>query len=90
MAAARGFSRFVGRDAEVEQLGRAVDRVQQGRGQVVAIVGEPGVGKSRVTFELTRSPGVKGWLILETGAFSYGTTASYLPVVNLLKRYFGI
>src|SRR5262245_55107917 len=51
-SATRGLSRFVGRDAEVEQLHRAVEQARQGRGQVVAIVGGPGVGKSRLTFEL--------------------------------------
>jgi hypothetical protein len=55
-AAARGLSPFVGRDAEIEQLRRAVDQARQGRGQVAAIVGEPGVGKSRLTFELTPPP----------------------------------
>jgi AAA ATPase domain len=61
-AAARGLSPFVGRDAETEQLRRAVDQARQGRGQVAAIVGEPGVGKSRLTFELIHSiASVAGW-----------------------------
>ena len=59
-AAARGLSRFVGRDAEIEQLRRAVDQARQGRGQVAAVVGGPGVGKSRLTFELTHSHRVRG------------------------------
>ena len=87
-AAARGLSRFVGRDAEIEQLRRAVDQARQGRGQVVAVVGEPGVGKSRLTFELTHSHRFEGWLILEAGAVSYGKATSYLPVIDLLKNYF--
>ena len=84
----RGLSPFVGRDAEIEQLRRAVEQARQGRGQVVAIVGEPGVGKSRLTFELTHSHRVEGWLVLEAGASSHGKATSYLPVSTLLRSYF--
>jgi len=86
--AARGLSPFVGRDTEIEQLRRAVDQARQGRGQVIAIVGEPGVGKSRLTFELTHSPRVEGWLVLEAGASSHGKATSYLPLATLLRSYF--
>ena len=89
-AATRGLSRFVGRDAEIEQLHRAVEHARQGRGQVAAVVGRPGVGKSRLTFELTHSHRLDGWLILQAGALSYGNTTSYLPVIDLLKNYFRI
>ena len=89
-AAARGLSRFVGRDAELEQLRRALDQARQGRGQVAAIVGEPGVGKSRLVFELTHSHRVEGWLVLEAGSVSYGKATSFLPVSDLLKGYFHI
>jgi len=89
-AAARGLSRFVGRDAELEQLRRALDQARQGRGQVAAIVGEPGVGKSRLVFELTHSHRVEGWLVLEAGSMSYGKATSFLPVIELLKGYFHI
>jgi class 3 adenylate cyclase/tetratricopeptide (TPR) repeat protein len=89
-AAARGLSHFVGRDAEIEQLRRALEQVRQGRGQVAAIVGEPGVGKSRLTFEVTHSHRVEGWLVLEAGSVSYGNATSYLPVIDLLKGYFRI
>jgi class 3 adenylate cyclase/tetratricopeptide (TPR) repeat protein len=86
-AAERGLSRFVGRDAEVEQLRRALEQAGQGRGQVAAVVGEPGVGKSRLTFELTHSHGVGGWLVLEAGASSHGKATSYLPLSTLLRSY---
>ena len=65
-------------------------RSRQGRGQVAAVVGEPGVGKSRLTFELTHSHRVEGWLVLEAGSVSYGKAASYLPVIDLLRGYFRI
>jgi tetratricopeptide (TPR) repeat protein len=89
-AATRGLSRFVGRDAEIEQLRRALEHARQGRGQVAAIVGEPGVGKSRLVFELTHSHRVDGWLVLEAGSVSYGKATSYLPVIDLLKAYFRV
>jgi class 3 adenylate cyclase/tetratricopeptide (TPR) repeat protein len=89
-AAARGLSRFVGRDAEVEQLRRALEQARQSRGQLAAIVGEPGVGKSRLVFELTHSHRVEGWLVLESGSVSYGKARSYLPLIDLLKAYFRI
>lgn len=89
-AAARGLSRFVGRDAETEQLHSVLEQARQGRGQVAAVVGEPGVGKSRLVLELTRSHRARGWLILEAGSQSYGKATSYQPVTDLLKEYFRI
>jgi len=88
--AARGLSRFVGRDDEMEQLRRILERVRQGRGQLVGIVGEPGVGKSRLVFEAVHSHRVSGWLVLESSSVSYGKATSYLPVIDLLKGYFKI
>src|SRR4029453_5976052 len=51
---------------------------------------EPGVGKSRLVWEVTHSPRVRGWLVLQAGSVSYGKATSYLPVIDLLKRYFAI
>ena len=89
-SAARGLTRFVGRDAEVEQLRRTLEKAGQGQGQVVAVVGEPGVGKSRLFYEFTDSHRTHGWLILESGSVSYGKATPYLPVIDLLKAYFQI
>jgi class 3 adenylate cyclase len=89
-AARRGLTRFVGRNAELEQLRDALDRASQGRGQVVAVVGEPGVGKSRLFWEFPHSHRLQGWLVLESAPVSYGKATSYLPVIDLLKRYFKI
>ena len=80
----------MGRDAEVEQLRRAQQLAGDGRGQVAAIVGEAGVGKSRLVYELTHSHRVQGWLTLDSASVSYGTATSYLPVIDLLKGYFKI
>ncbi len=90
VAAARGLTKFVGRDIEFEQLRRALSRTASGDGQVVAIVGEPGVGKSRLVWELTHSHQTHGWLIVQGGSVSYGKATPYLPVIDLLKGYFQI
>src|SRR5215471_1631258 len=90
VAARRGLTRFVGRNAELEQLRDALDRASQDRGQVVAVVGEPGVGKSRLLWEFTHSHRLLGWLVLESASVSYGKATSYLPVIGLLRGYFEI
>jgi class 3 adenylate cyclase/tetratricopeptide (TPR) repeat protein len=89
-AAARGFTRFVGRTAEIEQLSQAGARARDGHGQVVAVVGEPGVGKSRLYWEFTHSHRTEGWLTLEAGSFSYGKATSLLPIIEMLHTYFQI
>jgi len=89
-AAARGFTRFVGRDAEIEQLRRTLALAQDGHGQLVAVVGEPGVGKSRLVYEFTHSHRTRDWLILEASSVSYGKATGYLPVIDLLKAYFKV
>src|SRR3989475_1779503 len=89
-AAPRGLRRFVGRTAELEQLRGALDRASLGHGQVVAVVGEPGVGKSRLFWELTHSHRGHGWLIVQAASVSYGKATAYLPVIELLRGYFAI
>jgi class 3 adenylate cyclase/tetratricopeptide (TPR) repeat protein len=84
---ARGLTRFVGRDGEVQQLGQALERAGAGHGQVVAVVGDAGVGKSRLAWEFTRSHRTHGWLVLESGSVSYGKATPYLPVIELVKAY---
>ncbi|MBI3328087.1 MAG: AAA family ATPase [Nitrospinae bacterium] len=87
-AAANGLTRFVGRQTELESLNQALERSHAGHGQVVALMGEPGVGKSRLFWEFTHSHRTPGWLILATGSASYGKTTAYLPLIDLLKIYF--
>jgi class 3 adenylate cyclase/tetratricopeptide (TPR) repeat protein len=84
---ARGLTAFVGRDAEIEQMRRALNLARDRHGQLVAVVGEPGVGKSRLFHEFIHSHRTEGWRILEAGSVSYGKASSYLPVINLLKTY---
>jgi class 3 adenylate cyclase/tetratricopeptide (TPR) repeat protein len=89
-AAARGLTRFVGRDPELEQLREALERAGTGHGQVVAVVGEPGVGKSRLFWEFTHSHRTQGWLIVESSSVSYGKATAFLPLIELLRGYFQI
>src|SRR5438128_242101 len=89
-AARRGLTRFVGRDAELEQLRRAQTEAADGDGRVVAIVGEAGVGKSRLVYEFNHSQRRQNWLVLDSAAVSYGKATSYLPVLELLRRDFKI
>src|SRR5256886_4831684 len=86
-AAARGLSPFVGRQAELEALQQALARAGAGQGQVVALLGEPGVGKSRLVYEFLHPRHTRGWLRLESGSVSCGKAAAYLPVCDLLKAY---
>jgi class 3 adenylate cyclase/tetratricopeptide (TPR) repeat protein len=89
-AAGRGLTRFVGRDVQLEQLLRAQRLAGHGRGQVVAIIGEAGVGKSRLVHEFLHSHQTADWLVLESNSASYGRATPYLPVIELLRRYFKV
>jgi class 3 adenylate cyclase len=86
-AAARGLTRFVGRQMELEALQQALARAATGHGQVAAIVGEAGVGKSRLVYEFVHSHHLTGWRVLESASVSYGKATPYFPVLDLLKRY---
>jgi class 3 adenylate cyclase/RNA polymerase subunit RPABC4/transcription elongation factor Spt4 len=87
VTAGRGLTRFVGRQTEIAMLGRVLERAEAGHGQVVAVVGEPGVGKSRLVYEFLRSHRTRGWLVLESASVSYGKATPYFPVIDLLQRY---
>jgi class 3 adenylate cyclase/tetratricopeptide (TPR) repeat protein len=86
-AAARGLTRFVGRQHELEALHQALAQAAAGRGQVVALVGEAGVGKSRLAYEFVHAHPTQGWRVLESASVSYGKATPYFPVLDLLKRY---
>src|SRR5262245_32793700 len=88
--AARGLTCFVGRQQEIEALRQALGHAAAGHGQVVAVIGEPGVGKTRLFYELTHSQQTHGWLVLESSAVSYGQATPYLPIRELLRAYFQI
>src|SRR5262249_36555435 len=71
-------------------LRRTLGQAGTGHGQVVALIGEPGVGKSRLVWEFSHSHRTQGWLILESGSVSYGKATGYLAVIELLQADFRI
>ena len=84
---AGGLTPFVGRGPELATLRQTLERAMAGHGQVVAVVGEAGVGKSRLVYECLHAPQTQGWRILESASVSYGKATPYFPVIDLLKRY---
>jgi hypothetical protein len=86
-ATARGLTHFVGRDQEVVVLQHTLAQASAGHGQVVALVGEAGVGKCRLVYEVVHSHRTQSWLVLESTSVSYGKATPYFPVMDLLKRY---
>jgi class 3 adenylate cyclase/tetratricopeptide (TPR) repeat protein len=84
---ARGLTRFVGRQTELDALRQALEHAGRGQGQLVAVVGEPGVGKSRLVYEFLHAHHTQGWRVLESASVSYGRATPYFPVIDLLKRY---
>jgi class 3 adenylate cyclase/tetratricopeptide (TPR) repeat protein len=86
-AAARGLTRFVGRQTELAALQQALERAGAGYGQVVALVGEAGVGKSRLVYEFIHAPQTQDWRVLESTSVSYAKATPYFPVLELLRHY---
>jgi class 3 adenylate cyclase len=72
VAVAQRLTHFVGRHLELQTLGEALERAGGGHGQLVAVSGEPGMGKSRLIYEFSNGPLTEGWRVLEAGAVSYG------------------
>ncbi len=89
-ASGRGLTRFVGRQEELDTFERALERARSGQGQVVALIGEPGMGKSRLFYQFLDSDRTRDWLNLETGSVSYGQVNAFLPIRDLLTAYFQI
>jgi class 3 adenylate cyclase/tetratricopeptide (TPR) repeat protein len=87
---ARGFSRFVGRTSEMEQLEAALERVADGQGAVVGIVGEPGIGKSRLCHEFAELCRRREIPVYEAQCHAHGKAIPLLPVLQSLRAYFGI
>ena len=89
VSARRGLSRFVGRYNEMEQLQQVLDQATARHGQIVGVMGEPGLGKSRL-FREFKAISQSKCLILEAFAVSHGQASPYLPLIELLKAYFQI
>ncbi len=79
----------MGRHSELDQLHRALEQAKDGHGQIVGVLGEPGLGKSRLFYEfkLTSQTGCR---VLEAFAVSHGKASPYFPIIELLKTYFQI
>src|SRR4030095_12257545 len=80
-------TRFVGRQPELEAVRQAREQAGAGHGQMVAVVGEAGVGKSRLVYECVQAQDTQGWRVLESSSVSYGKATPYFPIIDLLKRY---
>jgi class 3 adenylate cyclase len=89
LSAQRGLSRFVGRQSETAQVWRALELARAGHGQIVAALGEAGVGKSRLFYEFKAAAQTE-CMVLETFSLPHGKASAYLPVIELLRNYFGI
>ncbi len=81
-------TRFLGRDEEIRRLQARLERADRGQGQAVGVVGEAGVGKSRLMWEFTRGNRTEGWLVLELPSVSYTQSTPYAPVTTMLQAYF--
>ena len=89
-AVARGLTPFVGRKTEIETFQKVIETSAAGHGQIFSMVGEPGMGKSRLVYEFIHSRVPSDWLVLEAPSVSYGKATPYFPVIELLRRYFEI
>lgn len=89
-AAARGLTTFVGRKRETEVLREAFEKARSGSGQVVGVVGEAGVGKSRLLLELRGILPKGGYSYLEGRCLHFRPAVAYLPILDILKSYFGV
>jgi adenylate cyclase len=90
LARARGLSRFVGRGDDLNTLDAALARASEGNGQVVGVVGNAGVGKSRLCFEFAERCRARGLRVLEGRALGHGKHLPLLPILQALRAYFGI
>jgi class 3 adenylate cyclase/tetratricopeptide (TPR) repeat protein len=89
-AAQQGLSRFVGRAAEINLMRQTLTLSAVGRGQVLAVVGEAGMGKSRLVQQFRDDEVTAEWRVLEAPSVSYGKATLYLPLISLLRDYFSL
>jgi class 3 adenylate cyclase/tetratricopeptide (TPR) repeat protein len=86
----RGLTRFVGREEEMKVLEDALEQAKLGRGSVIGIVAEPGVGKSRISLEFAERCRARGMDVYEAQGQAHGSAIPFLPVLQMLRGYFGI
>ena len=90
VARARGLTRFVGREGDLERLEGVLQSVSDGSAAVVGIVGDAGVGKSRLCYEFAHRCRARGIPVYEGHCVAHGITVPFLPVLEMLRSYFGI
>jgi transcriptional regulator with AAA-type ATPase domain/tetratricopeptide (TPR) repeat protein len=89
-AGGRGLSPFVGREQDLSPLRWLLEQAESGRGHVVGIIGEPGVGKSRLLHEFRQGLTPGRVTYLDGRCLSYGSTIPYLPIVDIIRSTFNI
>jgi class 3 adenylate cyclase/tetratricopeptide (TPR) repeat protein len=89
-AAQRDLTRFAGRERELARLQAALETARTGPGQVVTVVGEAGVGKSRLLHEFAGRCRDAGCLVLQSAAVPYGRAMGHRAGLDMLRRYFGV
>ncbi len=87
---ARGLSRLVGRDSELDNVKAALEMLSTGSGVVVSVSGEPGVGKSRFTAEIQAVADERGYRWLEARCLAYGSGIAYWPYAEMIRKLAGI
>jgi len=90
VSAERGLTPFVGRERELELLLDGFERVKEGRGQAFSIMGEAGVGKSRLLYEFRKAIANEDVTFLEGKCLSYGRGTAYHPLIDILKSNFNV
>ncbi|MBW2292156.1 MAG: AAA family ATPase [Deltaproteobacteria bacterium] len=90
VARLRGLTRFVGRVHEMESLEAALAQAREGRGQIVGVVGEAGVGKSRLCAQFIDGTRAAGTPVYPAHCVSHGKTVSFLPMLELLRALLGV
>ena len=88
-AAGRGYTKFVGRQREIDAMKAAAEQAKAGHGQIVAVMADAGVGKSRLFFEF-KATSQSGWLVLDALSLSHDKATAYVPLIDLLHVYFRI
>jgi len=87
---ARGFSRFVGRAEEMQVLEAALSRAEEGNGRIVGVVGEAGIGKSRLCYEFLERCRARGIMTYEARGVAHGKAIPFLPILQLFRVFYGI
>jgi class 3 adenylate cyclase/tetratricopeptide (TPR) repeat protein len=90
VVAQRGLTQFVGRYPELQRLLAALMQAERVEGQVVSVVGEAGIGKSRLLHEFKQHLEHENVIYVEGSCFAYGNSISYLPFIEIVKGFFGL